>query len=128
MSELDPAPFDGNQAGPDSLRKGLDPDVAEALARQRPELVGHLDGAPIRLPYEANAAALRREVAPALESVRLAAAPGAGSVRVDAVLKVAREGVYLLTASRGGDSARSVPDSAVAALLAAKRTYVTLPS
>ena len=43
--------------------KGLDPEVAEALARERPELVGNLDGAPIRLRYEANAEAIRRELA-----------------------------------------------------------------
>jgi Alpha/beta hydrolase len=43
--------------------KGLDPDVAAALAHQRPELVGNLDGAPIPLRYAANAEAIDREIA-----------------------------------------------------------------
>lgn len=43
--------------------KGLDPDVAAALARERPELVGNLDGAPIPLRYSANAEAIDREIA-----------------------------------------------------------------
>jgi hypothetical protein len=43
--------------------KGLDPDVAEALADERPELVGNLDGAPIPLRYAANAEAIDREIA-----------------------------------------------------------------
>ena len=42
--------------------KGLDPDVADALARERPELVGNLDGAPIPLRYAANAEAIDREI------------------------------------------------------------------
>jgi pimeloyl-ACP methyl ester carboxylesterase len=60
----------------------LDPDVAEALAQERPELVGNLDGAPIRLRYRANAEAIRREIA------RLRAA-GAGDD--DARLRKLRE-------------------------------------
>ena len=43
--------------------KGLDPDVAAALAHERPELVGNLDGAPIPLRYAANADAIDREIA-----------------------------------------------------------------
>ena len=43
--------------------KGLDPDVADALAHERPELVGNLDGAPIPLRYAANAEAIDREIA-----------------------------------------------------------------
>jgi pimeloyl-ACP methyl ester carboxylesterase len=43
--------------------KGLDPAVADALARERPELVGNLDGAPIPLRYAANAEAIDREIA-----------------------------------------------------------------
>ncbi len=43
--------------------KGLDPDVADALAHERPELVGNLDGAPIPLRYAANAQAIDREIA-----------------------------------------------------------------
>ena len=43
--------------------RALDPDVAEALAQERPELVGNTDGAPIRLRYRANAEAIRREIA-----------------------------------------------------------------
>ena len=43
--------------------KDLDPAVAEALARQHPELVGNLDGAPIGLRYTANAEAIDREIA-----------------------------------------------------------------
>src|SRR3954454_75600 len=43
--------------------KGLDPDVADALAHERPELVGNLDGAPIPLRYAANAEALDRDIA-----------------------------------------------------------------
>jgi pimeloyl-ACP methyl ester carboxylesterase len=43
--------------------KGLDPDVADALAHERPELVGDLDGAPIPLRYAANAEAIDREIA-----------------------------------------------------------------
>jgi pimeloyl-ACP methyl ester carboxylesterase len=43
--------------------KGLDPDVADALAHERPDLVGNLDGAPIALRYAANAEAIDREVA-----------------------------------------------------------------
>jgi hypothetical protein len=42
---------------------GLDPAVAEALAQERPELVGNTDGAPIGLRYQANAEAIRREIA-----------------------------------------------------------------
>ena len=41
----------------------LDPTVAEALAHERPELVGNLDGAPIGLRYRANAEAIRDEIA-----------------------------------------------------------------
>ena len=41
----------------------LDPAVAEALAREHPELVGNLDGAPIGLRYTANAEAIDREIA-----------------------------------------------------------------
>jgi len=41
----------------------LDPNVAEALAHERPELVGNLDGAPIGLRYRANAEAIRDEIA-----------------------------------------------------------------
>ena len=43
--------------------KGLDPDVADALAHERPELVGNLDGAPIPLRYAANTEAIDREIA-----------------------------------------------------------------
>ena len=43
--------------------KGLDPTVADALAHERPELVGNLDGAPIPLRYAANAEAIDREIA-----------------------------------------------------------------
>jgi hypothetical protein len=43
--------------------KRLDPDVADALAHERPELVGNLDGAPIPLRYAANAEAIDREIA-----------------------------------------------------------------
>ena len=43
--------------------KGLDPDVADALAHEHPELVGNLDGAPIPLRYAANAEAIDREIA-----------------------------------------------------------------
>jgi pimeloyl-ACP methyl ester carboxylesterase len=43
--------------------KGLDPDVADALAHEHPELVGNLDGAPIGLRYTANAEAIEREIA-----------------------------------------------------------------
>ena len=43
--------------------KQLDPTVAEALAQERPELVGNLDGAPIGLRYRANAEAIRSEIA-----------------------------------------------------------------
>ncbi len=43
--------------------KGLDPDVAAALAHERPELVGNRDGAPIPLRYAANAEAIDREIA-----------------------------------------------------------------
>ena len=43
--------------------KGLDPAVAEALAREHPELVGNLDGAPIPLRYTANAEAIEDEIA-----------------------------------------------------------------
>jgi hypothetical protein len=42
--------------------KGLDPDVADALAHERPDLVGNLDGAPIPLRYAANAEAVDREI------------------------------------------------------------------
>jgi hypothetical protein len=41
----------------------LDPGVADALAQAHPELVGNLDGAPIRLRYAANATAIDREIA-----------------------------------------------------------------
>jgi hypothetical protein len=43
--------------------RDLDPDVADALAREHPELVGNLDGAPIGLRYTANAEAIDREIA-----------------------------------------------------------------
>jgi pimeloyl-ACP methyl ester carboxylesterase len=43
--------------------KALDPAVAEALAREHPELVGNLDGAPIPLRYTANAKAIKDEIA-----------------------------------------------------------------
>jgi pimeloyl-ACP methyl ester carboxylesterase len=43
--------------------KDLDPDVAGALAHERPELVGNLDGAPIPLRYAANHQAIVDEVA-----------------------------------------------------------------
>jgi hypothetical protein len=43
--------------------EGLDPDVADALAHERPELVGNLDGAPIPLRYAANAEAIDRAIA-----------------------------------------------------------------
>jgi pimeloyl-ACP methyl ester carboxylesterase len=43
--------------------KGLDPDVADALTHERPDLVGNLDGAPIPLRYAANAEAIDREIA-----------------------------------------------------------------
>jgi hypothetical protein len=42
--------------------KGFDPAVADALAHERPELVGNLDGAPIPLRYAANAEAIDREI------------------------------------------------------------------
>jgi Flp pilus assembly pilin Flp len=42
---------------------GLDPAVADALARQHPELVGGLDGAPYQARYTANAALIDRELA-----------------------------------------------------------------
>jgi pimeloyl-ACP methyl ester carboxylesterase len=55
-------------SSPDAARvaaffKGLDPDVADALAHEHPELVGNLDGAPIPLRYAANAEAIHLEVA-----------------------------------------------------------------
>ena len=43
--------------------KDLDPAVAAALAHERPELVGNLDGAPIPLRYSANAQAIDDEIA-----------------------------------------------------------------
>jgi hypothetical protein len=43
--------------------KDLDPALADALAREHPELVGNLDGAPIGLRYTANAEAIKREIA-----------------------------------------------------------------
>jgi hypothetical protein len=49
----------------------LDPAVAEALARERPELVGNLDGAPIGLRYTANAEAIKAEI----ERLRAAGVP-----------------------------------------------------
>ncbi len=42
---------------------GLDPAVAEALAREHPELVGDLDGAPYQARYTANAELIDREIA-----------------------------------------------------------------
>ena len=49
----------------------LDPAVAEALADERPELVGNLDGAPIGLRYAANAQAIEDEI----ERLRAAGVP-----------------------------------------------------
>jgi hypothetical protein len=54
---------DADPAAVAAFFKGLDPAVAEALAQERPELVGNTDGAPIGLRYRANAEAIRREIA-----------------------------------------------------------------
>jgi len=54
---------DSDPAAVAAFFKGLDPDVADALAHERPELVGNLDGAPIPLRYTANAEAIDREIA-----------------------------------------------------------------
>jgi pimeloyl-ACP methyl ester carboxylesterase len=58
LEARDPAP-----AAVAAFFKGLDPDVAAALAHEHPELVGNLDGAPIPLRYAANAEAIKREIA-----------------------------------------------------------------
>ncbi len=42
---------------------GLDPATIDALARQHPELIGDLDGAPYQARYTANAALIDREIA-----------------------------------------------------------------
>jgi pimeloyl-ACP methyl ester carboxylesterase len=54
---------DPDPAAVAALFRGLDPDVADALAHERPDLVGNLDGAPIPLRYAANAEAIDREIA-----------------------------------------------------------------
>src|SRR5215213_3495530 len=54
---------DADPAAVAAFFKGLDPDVAGALAHERPELVGNLDGAPIPLRYAANGEAIDREIA-----------------------------------------------------------------
>jgi len=54
---------DADPAAVATFFEGLDPDVADALAHERPELAGSLDGAPIPLRYAANAEAIDREIA-----------------------------------------------------------------
>jgi hypothetical protein len=46
-----------------ALFSDLDPQVAQALALEHPELVGNIDGAPIGLRYAANATAIDSEIA-----------------------------------------------------------------
>jgi pimeloyl-ACP methyl ester carboxylesterase len=76
----------------------LDPEVADALAHEHPELVGNVDGAPIARRYSANAEAIRREIA----RLRAAGAPDSDS-RLKQLLELDDPGRHFLLFDPAGD-------------------------